>query len=139
MDEAAARFVEGLASQDFHAVRAALDPNVRFRFATPSKVGDLTGNEAVADQLAVWFGQGEVQHLGHGLAPASPGSVRAWYRFRVRPQPVTKAPGWHVIEQQAYLASGGAPIRNLRMVCTGFVPEETASRPDVAPTPPAHL
>jgi hypothetical protein len=123
MDEAASAVVSAIAAKDFARLRAALDPNVRFRFATPNKVDDLTGPDAVADQLAVWFGQGEVVLLDHGMAPGPVGKVRLWYRFRVRPQPVTKAPGWHVIEQQVYLDGGAAPIRNVRMVCSGFIPE----------------
>jgi len=83
----------------------------------------------VADQLAVWFGQGEVQLVDQGHAAGPLGKARIWYRFRVRPQPVTKAPGWHLIEQQVYTDGGEAPLRNVRMVCSGFLPEEPKVQP----------
>jgi len=74
--DAATRVVSAIAGRDFQRLRTALDAEVRFRFATPNKVQELTGPEAVASQLQVWFGQGEVELLDQGTAPARP-AVRA--------------------------------------------------------------
>jgi hypothetical protein len=128
MPDSPEAIVAAIARRDFASVQAMLDPEVVFRFATPNKALEIKGAAATVEQLKAWFAHGEVEATGHGVAPGPGNTVRGWYSFRVRPQPVTQAPGWHRIEQQVYLTVGKDPVRNIRMACSGYIAEEPGPR-----------
>jgi hypothetical protein len=130
------RFLAVVARQDFGALAGFLAPEVHFRFATPNTAKDLVGPAEVAKYLAKWFGPTAQERtmVASGVELAAPGRARVWYRLRVRPQPVTLAPGWHTIEQQVYLDAGAGPVGYVGLVCTGFQPDpSTTATPAAAP------
>lgn len=120
--DGAQAFLTAFLARDFDAVRATLAPNVQFRFATPSKVREVVGPDEVMRYLTLWFGAGEQRQVESGIVATPPGRSRVWYNLEVRPQPVTKDPRWHRIEQQVYVPTGPGPIKSLGLLCTGFMP-----------------
>ncbi len=120
--DGASAFLAAFLARDFDAVRATLAPDVEFRFVTPNKVKDLVGPDEVLNHLKLWFGSGERRAVQSGVEATPPGRSRVWYNLEVRPQPVTKDPRWHRIEQQVYVSAGPGPIKSLGLLCTGFMP-----------------
>lgn len=113
--------VDGLAAQDFAAVRAALGPDVHLRALLPGGLREWTGADAVADRFERWFGHTEEFALVERGADVIAGRVRL--RWRLRLQAERLGPGWFVVEQVAYCDATEREITGLDLLCTGYLSE----------------
>ena len=110
-----------LARRDFAAVEATLDPAVRFRALTPSRLIEATGAAETAAYPRRWFGDADSFELLAAEVSDVAGRQRLSYRFRLHDED-----GWQVIEQHAYASvdPGTGTITMLDLLCSGFRPED---------------
>lgn len=120
----AGAFLDGLATQDFARLSAALAPQVHLRALLPGGPREWTGAAAVADRFARWFGD-TVQFEPIESTVGEVGS-RTHLRWRFRLQADRLGPGSFVVEQLAYAdVDGRGHIARLDVLCTGFLPERS--------------
>jgi hypothetical protein len=111
-------FLGALAAQDFWALEACFQLDVRFRALVPSGVRQATDASGAVGYLRRWFGDAdsfevlcsEVYRVAHLLAIA--------YRICL-PDP----DGWAVVEQRLYCDVNSGRIESLDLLCSDFLPE----------------
>lgn len=115
-----AEFAHALAARDRGRLRELLDPSVDFRALTPNRTWEEQDADAVlAVLLERWFEDGDViEAVARVETDAVADRERVGYRFTGR-----NADGPFVVEQQAYLAERDGRISWLRVLCSGFRPQ----------------
>lgn len=129
---AAQTLLAALARRDFAAVEATLDPAVRFRALTPSRLYEAAGPAETASFPRRWFGDADsFELLAAGVSDVA-GRQYLSYRFRLHDED-----GWQVIEQHAYVNVNPrtGTITTLDLLCSGFRTEDTP--PDAPDAPEA--
>ncbi|MDX6637212.1 MAG: hypothetical protein QOJ01_723 [Solirubrobacterales bacterium] len=118
-----AEFARAFVAKDHARVLELLDPAVDFRALTPNRNWEASSAERVVNGiLDEWLeASDEVEELEHVETDMVADRERVGYRFRVR-----NPEGRFVVEQQAYVASEGGRINWMRVVCSGFRPDERA-------------
>lgn len=115
------QFAVALAAKDSDRLQALLADPVDFQALTPGRHWQADTPEKVIDGiiLGVWFGPNDDIHE---LRAMSSGHVadreRVTYRLGVR-----RDNREYVVEQQAYYDSDGSRINWLRLLCSGYRPE----------------
>jgi tRNA 2-thiouridine synthesizing protein A len=108
-------FVDALAHRDRTRLVALIAPDVRLRALLPSRDVDVTGPDAVLDQVLGWFSEvgrievrattvdlvGDVWHAGYDFALHGAGSER-------------------ITQQHIYCTIRDGSIATLRLICSGF-------------------
>jgi len=116
------RFARAIAAKDAPALFELLDPQVDFRAMTPGRFWEETSATAVVDDVIFgkWF---EPTDRIEDVEGIEQGTVvdreRVGYRFHV-----TNDEGSFTVEQQAYLGVENDRIAWLRIMCSGYRPEE---------------
>jgi len=89
------------------------------RALLPRGPREWSGAGAIADQFASWFAVAEdFDVIGTGVDEIG---ARVHLRWRLRARPTPRGPGWHEIEQHAYVDVTDA-IDALDLLCSGFNP-----------------
>ncbi len=115
------QFAVALAAKDSDRLHALLADPVDFQALTPGRHWQARTPDKVIDGiiLGVWFGPNDDIHE---LRAMSSGHVadreRVTYRLGVR-----RDNREYVVEQQAYYDSDGSRINWLRLLCSGYRPE----------------
>ena len=118
------RFARCLAAKDADGLKALLRTDVDFRALTPGRAWEGVSADAIVDEtiLGTWFEPERKIVEVLAIDTDTVGDLeRVGYRFRVE-----RPDGEFIIEQQAYLETEGDQIRWLRIMCTGFLPAQTA-------------
>ena len=115
---AAERLLAALAGRDFTALEASLDPAVRFRALTPSRLYEAAGAAEAAGYSRRWFGDADSFEVLASEVGEVAGRQRLSYRFRLHDED-----GWQVIEQLAYVDERAGLVTKLDVLCSGFRPE----------------
>ncbi|HUB40668.1 MAG TPA: nuclear transport factor 2 family protein [Streptosporangiaceae bacterium] len=112
-------FLDGLATQDFAGLSAALTADARLRALMPPGFMEWTGPEVIASQFGTWFGDTEDFELVEATVSEIGG--RLHLRWRLRLQAPRLGTGWFTVEQQAYAdTADGGRITRLDLLCTGY-------------------
>ena len=115
------QFATALAAKDFDRIRDLLHPEIDFRGMTPSRFWEASGPDAVVTEvLHHWFEPSDdIESLDAVETDAFSDRERVGYRFTVR-----NPDGLFTVEQQAYLAARDGSIGWMRVLCSGFRPEQ---------------
>ena len=111
-----------LARRDFAAMEACLDPAVRFRALTPSRLYEAVGAAEAVEYARRWFGEADSFEVLTADVGNVAGRQGLSYRFRLHDED-----GWQLIEQHAYADVRDGLVTALDVLCSGF-------RPDSPPT-----
>ena len=118
----AGRFIDAIAARDFDAVVATLTDDVAFRALLPRRVVELVGRSEAREMFDTWFGASERWELIEAVIGEVGGRIHL--RWRVRLTNPNVGPGTFVVEQQVYADPGvDGRLRNIALLCTGFLPE----------------
>ncbi len=119
-------FIHALAAMDFGAVERVFSPKVNFRSLVPGSERFASTASAAVGWLRDWFGDEEtIQVLGSKVEMVRD-ILSIQYRFRVR----AKGGEWQVIEQHAFCEITGGRISEMRLACSGFLPDPDISKKD---------
>jgi TusA-related sulfurtransferase len=120
---AAESFLEALSVRDFHQLAACLAPAARARMLLPRGAEELVGRDQITRRLDGWFGSAtefQVLSTAHDEVGAR---RRLIWRLRL----VRDGRSWELIEQVAFVDPGPDGIRQIDLLCSGFLPEKTVS------------
>ena len=123
----AARFATALAARDADTLAAMFGSEVDFRALTPGRFWQASSPEVIVREiiLGAWFEPTDVIERVE-WAETVPVASRTRLGYRLR---VTNPAGAYTVEQHAYLELTGGKITWLRVLCSGFIPNEpTESR-----------
>jgi hypothetical protein len=118
MLDTARAFAEAYAAADYSAVEALLDPDVRYREITPSRVVETTGAAAILDELREFLDRFEGHETLELEATRLGGRVGARTRWRLR-----TGGDAEVVEWCEYMTVRDGRIATLDVVCSGPMPE----------------
>jgi hypothetical protein len=116
------RFVRGLADRDAAGLKQLLRADVDFRGMTPREFWESADRDAIVDDILLgsWFEETDRVTEVVDVETAEVGRRhRVSYRMKV-----TNPDGDYVVEQQAYFESDRDRIGWLRIMCSGFLPDE---------------
>lgn len=118
-----AEFARALAAKEFDRIGELLHPKVDFRGLTPNRNWEATDADSVVNAiLPQWFEDSdEIVSLERLDDDAFADCGRVGYRFRVR-----NPDGHFLVEQQAYMHERDGRIGWMRVVCSGFRPDDPA-------------
>jgi hypothetical protein len=118
-----AEFVRALAVKDYGRIRELLDPQVDFRGMTPNRFWEASDPEGVVGAiLNNWFEEeDEIESLESLESESFADRERVGYRFRVR-----NPDGRFLVDQQAYLSVEDGHIVWMRVLCSGYRPDDPA-------------
>jgi hypothetical protein len=110
-------FLGAFSRRDWDGLARCFEPDARFRAVVPSErpFRDRAGPGEAAEQLRLWFGEGDHFEVLSSTVEPMADRVRVAYRVRYHDED-----GWQLVEQQAYLTIGEAGIRYMNLVCSGF-------------------
>ncbi len=114
-------WARAIAARDHDAIRAVLSPEIDFMALTPRKSWEASDPEAVLEiVLDTWFTEQD-RIDSHDAADGDPveDTDQVSYRFAI-----TNEDGPHTVEQQAYYRTEGDRISYLRVMCSGYRPQE---------------
>jgi hypothetical protein len=118
------RLLDGITSQDFASLGAAMAHDARLRALLPGGLREWTGSADIADRFARWFGDAEELELVESAVDEVGG--RAHLRWRLRLRSARIGPGWFVVEQVAYAdLDEDDQVAQLDLLCTGYRPERS--------------
>lgn len=123
-------FARALAATDNDRLRGLLAGEVDFRALTPGRYWAARTPEEVVDEVVLghWFASGNhIRELVSVTTDRVCDCEHVAYRLRVR-----NADGDFVIEQQAYYTVDGGQIDWMRVLCSGYRPEQPVVACDVA-------
>jgi TusA-related sulfurtransferase len=116
-------FLEALSVRDFDQLAACLAPAARARMLLPRGAEELAGRDQIARRLDGWFGSAtEFQVLS-----TAHDEIGARRRLSWRLRLVRDGRSWELIEQVAFVDPGPDGIRQIDLLCSGFLPETTVS------------
>jgi protein tyrosine/serine phosphatase len=124
-------FARAVAAKDSGWIRSLLAEDLDFEALTPRRHWTASTPREVADDIILkhWFGP---EDDIHEIRLVSVGQVadlqRVSYRFAI-----ARGGREHVLEQQAYYSSDGEHITWMRIVCSGYRPNESRLN---SPSPP---
>ncbi len=113
--------IAAICRRDFAAMGRLLTPDVRMRAVLPSRYLEAVGGEVV-DWFTRWFGRLERFEVIDAGSYDIAGRARVQWHFHVAPHPVTRAPGWHEIEQVAFCETAAGSICRIDLLCSGYRP-----------------
>jgi hypothetical protein len=120
--DAARRFLDGLAVQDFEQLAANLSDDARLRALLPGDTKEWEGRDRVAGRFAGWFGNTQDYELLDAVVDDVGPRLHMSWRARVRAERLGE--GWFRVEQQAYAETDDQNrIAHLWLVCSGFLAE----------------
>lgn len=112
-----------LAQRDFAQLEACLDPMVRFRALTPSRLYEAVGASETVGYARRWFGEADSFEVLAAESDHVAGRQRLSYRFRLHDED-----GWQVIEQHVFADVRAGLVTALDVLCSGFRPDGTPTR-----------
>jgi len=118
-----ADFAHALAAKDRARMRDLLHPEIDFRAMTPGRIWEAADPDGVIETfLANWFeDDDDIQALERIESDAFADRLRVGYRLRV-----VNPDGRFLVEQQAYLAEREQRIGWMRVMCSGYRPDDGA-------------
>jgi hypothetical protein len=119
----AGRFLETLAAGDFGLLAGALEGDATMSALLPRGFDEWHGADAICARFEGWFGAVD----DFEVVDASVGQVgaRLQLRWRVRLRGARFGDAAMVVEQQVYADTGtSGRISNLRLLCSGYCPEQ---------------
>jgi hypothetical protein len=116
-----AEFARALAAKDFSRLSELMHPEIDFRGMTPKRIWEASDPDMVVSAvLRQWFEESdEIETLETIETDAFADVERVGYRFSGR-----NPDGPFVVEQQAYLSERDGRIGWMRVVCSGFRPND---------------
>ena len=112
------RLLAALCGRDFDRLADLLAPDVELRALLPRGHAEWAGVPDVAGRFRAWLGDpGEFEVLEAAIGSIA-GRVQLRWRFRLTADRLGE--GAFVIEQQAYVATAGAAITRIDLLCSGF-------------------
>jgi hypothetical protein len=111
-------FAEAYASADYAAAEALLDPDVRYREITPSRIVETTGRTPVLDEVREFLDRYESHETLELEAARVGGRIGARTRWRLR-----AGGDVEVVEWCEYMTVRDGRIAALDVVCSGPMPE----------------
>lgn len=117
-------FAQALAAKDRERLAELLHPDVDFHGLTPSRGWEARDRESLIEILLdAWFeDKDEIRSVESVETGVVSDRERVGYRFTVE-----NPDGGFVVEQQAYLEPRDGRIGWMRVVCSGFRPDETSA------------
>ena len=118
----ASRLATALATRDADTLLALFGSEVDFRALTPGRFWQASSPDVIVREiiLGAWFEPTDVvRQVEWAETVPVAGRTRLGYRLRV-----TSPGGNCTVEQQAYVELTGGRITWLRLVCSGFIPNE---------------
>ena len=121
--EASARaLVDAICQRRVDGIASVLAPDARMRALLPGGPREWSGAEAIAHRFDRWFGDADLEVVEHDVRPVG---RRVQVRWMVRVRAERLDPGWHVVEQVAYVdGDADGRIAGVDLLCTGYLPEE---------------
>ena len=126
MTTAGERFAHALGRKDLEALSALLADPIDFQALTPRRHWQAASGRQVAEEIIFkhWFGAGadilELCSVSTGRV-----SQREHVAYRLR---VHRTGGDHLVEQQAYYSTEGGRISWMRVLCSGYLPDQQGRR-----------
>jgi hypothetical protein len=122
-DTPGTEFARALAAKDYDRILALVDPRIDFRGLTPNRNWEAADAGALVTRvLCEWFGDSdEIEALEAVESDRFADCERVGYRFRVR-----NPDGRFLVEQQAYLSTREGRIVWMRVLCSGFRPDDAS-------------
>jgi hypothetical protein len=119
----AGALVDAIVARDLARAASLLHPEIDFRAMTPNRVWEAEGPDGVEAVLRAWFEDPDEDVSAiEATEPVSvEGTVRVGWLAHV-----SDDRGPHVFEQQAYVRERDEQIGWLRVICSGWVPVESA-------------
>jgi hypothetical protein len=118
-------FLQALANRDVGALRACMQPEINFRALVPPGIRQASDAEGTVNRLRLWFGEADSFEMLHAEIGQVANRLSISYRIRLH-----DLDGWQTIEQRLYCDVGeDGRIRNLDLLCSGFLPERDPPHP----------
>ena len=114
------RFVDALIAHDWAAIADCFEPGARFLAVVANEKApfrEKIGGQAAAEQIARWFGDGDVTELIDSSVEPMVDRVKIVYRVHEH-----EPDGWYVVEQLAYVTPGNSGFARMNLACSGFRP-----------------
>ncbi|MCB0864889.1 MAG: hypothetical protein KDB58_04165 [Solirubrobacterales bacterium] len=122
---AGAEFAAAVAAKDWQRAEALLDPGVDFRALTPRRTWEASEAATVtAEVLSRWFGASDVIDEVVAVEEREPVADRSQVSYRLRGH---NGDGPFVVEQQAFYSTEDGRITWMRILCSGFRPDDPAA------------
>ncbi len=119
----AGRIIDGLVVRDFEALGTALTDDVVFRALLPSRVLELTGDDAVCSVFHRWFDGADRWELVEAVAGEVGDRIHLHWRIRLTKPDL--GPDVFLVEQQVYADPGpDGRLRDVALLCSGYRQEK---------------
>ena len=115
------QFVERLAARDFDGLISLLAPEVSARFLLPHGLEEYVGPKAVVGRMQDWFATASKFDLVESSQNGIGSRQRMEWRFDV-----VRGGRAEVIEQLVFIDRAADGIRQIDLLCSGFLPQESA-------------
>jgi len=123
--DAARRFLDALAVQDFEELAATLSDDVRLRAVLPGATKEWHGVDRVKTTFVRWFGDTQEFELIETAVDGRGTRVHLSWHARVRAERLGE--GWFRVEQQSYVETDDDNrIQHIWLACSGYLPERPA-------------
>jgi hypothetical protein len=120
--DAARRFLDALAVQDFEELAANLSDDVRLRALLPGATKEWHGVDRVKTTFVRWFGDTQEFELVETAVDERGARVHVSWHARVRAERL--GAGWFRVEQHGYAeADEHNRIEHLWLTCSGYLAE----------------
>jgi hypothetical protein len=111
------RFVDAIAHRTWDELATCLDDAVQFRGLTVKGLFSADDRASAASHVRTWFGWLDQLALLSSEVQPMHDRLHISYRFRAHKDQ------WYLIEQQAYCSVQDGQIKQIDIVCSGFLPE----------------
>jgi hypothetical protein len=111
------RFVDAIAHRAWDELATCLDDAVQFRGLTVKGLFSADDRASAASHVRTWFGWLDQLALLSSEVQPMHDRLHISYRFRAHKDQ------WYLIEQQAYCSVQDGQIKQIDLVCFGFLPE----------------
>ena len=113
------QFVELLAARDFDGITSKLAPDALARFLLPHGLEEYAGRQAVVRRMKDWFGPASKLDLVDASENPIGSRRRMTWRFDV-----VRDGRAEVIEQVVFVDETPDGIRQIDLLCSGFLPQQ---------------
>jgi hypothetical protein len=102
-----------------------MQPEINFRALVPPGIRQASDAEGTVNRLRLWFGEADSFEMLHAKIGHVANRLSIMYRILLH-----DSDGWQAIEQRLYCDVGeDGRIRNLDLLCSGFLPERDPPHP----------
>ncbi len=117
-DRVLTQCLAALSQRDFERLESFFDPSVKFRALIPPGFREASGSSESVGYFRQWFGDADTIEVLDSQIDQLRTRSRLAYRLRVR-----EDGKWYIVAQQMFCTVGTSTIKDVDLLCSGFIPE----------------